>query len=100
MAENIPAVAEAPADPHRITLCKIREWGACTEGREWFRRKLPNGGSYAETLEALLADGRRSDAAWLDAKVLNAWGTDAGFMARAVADQIRIITAAAGEPDP
>ena len=74
--------------PHRITLCRIREWGACAEGRDWFRAKFPNGGSYAEVLDALLADARRADANWLTNKALTAWDSDGALIAQAVADEI------------
>ncbi|WP_042062127.1 hypothetical protein, partial [Acidomonas methanolica] len=55
----------APNDPVQITLEKIRGWHACAEGRDWFRAKFPQGGTYGDVMTALYADKRISDAWWL-----------------------------------
>ncbi|MCE2579546.1 hypothetical protein LDL36_13805 [Komagataeibacter sp. FNDCR1] len=52
-------------NPAQITLLKIREWGACSDGCDWFREKFPQGGTYGEVMNALYADKRRGDACWL-----------------------------------
>ncbi|KXV13962.1 hypothetical protein AD932_03510, partial [Gluconobacter oxydans] len=56
-------------NPTEITLLRIREWGACGDGRDWFREKFPQGGDYGLVMNALYDDKRFSDAQWLASKV-------------------------------
>ncbi|MFT9221947.1 hypothetical protein [Gluconobacter oxydans] len=56
-------------NPTEITLLRIREWGACSGGRDWFREKFPQGGDYGLVMNALYDDKRFGDAQWLASKV-------------------------------
>ncbi|WP_308718965.1 hypothetical protein [Komagataeibacter xylinus] len=66
MTHTQPEQQTAPENnPAQITLLKIRKWGACSDGRYWFREKFPQGGSYGEVMNGLYADKRYDDAHWL-----------------------------------
>lgn len=56
-------------NPTEITLLRIREWGACSGGRDWFREKFPQGGDCGLVMNALYDDKRFGDAQWLASKV-------------------------------
>ncbi|AQS90490.1 hypothetical protein A0U94_05395 [Gluconobacter albidus] len=60
---------ETTNNPTEITLLRIREWGACGDGRDWFREKFPQGGDYGLVMNALYDDRRFVDAQWLASKV-------------------------------
>ncbi|WP_194688887.1 MULTISPECIES: hypothetical protein [unclassified Gluconobacter] len=60
---------ETTNNPTEITLLRIREWGACGNGRDWFREKFPQGGDYGLVMNALYDDKRFGDAQWLASKV-------------------------------
>lgn len=51
--------------PAYLSIETIRKWGACGDGRTWFREKFPQGGDYCDVMLALYADGRHEDASWL-----------------------------------
>ncbi|MBV1833048.1 hypothetical protein [Novacetimonas pomaceti] len=72
-------------NPAQITLLKIREWGACSDGRDWFREKFPQGATYGEVMNALYADKRRGDARWLADKAFRAENITAEFIESDVA---------------
>ncbi|MFW6681714.1 hypothetical protein [Komagataeibacter intermedius] len=67
-------------NPAQITLLKIREWGACSGGRDWFREKFPQGGTYGEVMTGLYADKRYSDARWLADKAFDVKNISADFI--------------------
>ncbi|WP_220032760.1 hypothetical protein, partial [Komagataeibacter oboediens] len=72
---------DAPENnPAQITLLKIREWGACSDGRDWFREKFPQGGSYGEVMNSLYADKRYGDAHWLANKAFDVKNISADFI--------------------
>lgn len=56
-------------NPTEITLLRIREWGACGGGHDWFREKFPQGGDYGLVMNALYDDKRFGDAQWLASRV-------------------------------
>ena len=72
--------AEAKNDPAMITLEKIRKWSACQDGRDWFRGKFPQGGSYGDVMTALYADKRYADGAWLADKAFDVANISAAFI--------------------
>ncbi|MFT8922731.1 hypothetical protein [Acetobacter sp.] len=57
----------APAETNKaqITLNMLRQWGACQDGKSWFSNKFPQGAEYGETMTALYADKKYTDAQWL-----------------------------------
>ncbi|WP_102323895.1 hypothetical protein [Komagataeibacter saccharivorans] len=67
-------------NPTQITLLKIREWGACSDGRDWFREKFPQGGTYGDVMTDLYADKRYSDARWLADKAFDVKNISADFI--------------------
>ncbi|WP_162993427.1 hypothetical protein [Asaia bogorensis] len=54
-----------------ITLLRIREWGACSDGRDWFQEKFPQGGDYGAVMTALHEDRRFEEISWLTAKAFS-----------------------------
>ncbi|MCE2563350.1 hypothetical protein [Komagataeibacter sp. FNDCF1] len=83
--------ADAPENnPAQITLLKIREWGACSDGRDWFREKFPQGGAYGEVMNSLYADKRYGDARWLADKAFDVKNINADF----IKSDVRLIVAA------
>jgi hypothetical protein len=48
-----------------VTKQRLKEWGACADGRDWFKAKFPQGALFAEVYEALRGDRRYSDSDWL-----------------------------------
>ncbi|WP_220464836.1 hypothetical protein, partial [Komagataeibacter europaeus] len=72
---------DAPENnPAQITLLKIREWGACSDGRDWFREKFPQGGTYGEVMNGLYADKRYGDARWLANRAFDVKNINADFI--------------------
>ncbi|WP_157212868.1 hypothetical protein [Komagataeibacter europaeus] len=72
---------DAPENnPAQITLLKIREWGACSDGRDWFRKKFPQGGLYGEVMNSLYADKRYGDARWLANRAFDVKNINADFI--------------------
>ncbi|WP_457851840.1 hypothetical protein, partial [Komagataeibacter intermedius] len=67
-------------NPAQITLLKIREWGACSDGRDWFREKFPQGGTYGDVMTGLYADKRYGDAWWLADKAFDVKNISADFI--------------------
>ncbi|RVT96201.1 hypothetical protein EOD42_13875 [Rhodovarius crocodyli] len=96
-SDSAMAAPDTAADSCHITIDLLSEWDWHEEGREWFRTKFPDGASYGETSEALLAENLRSDALWLDYRAIDAWGLRRDFVARAVTDMTRITQQAAGK---
>ena len=81
MSETIEKTeAEVKNDPAMITLEKIRGWSACQSGRDWFRGKFPQGGTYGEVMTALYADKRYGDASWLVNKVFDVANISGAFI--------------------
>ena len=81
MSETIEKTeAEVKNDPAMITLEKIRRWSACQSGRDWFRGKFPQGGTYGEVMTALYADKRYGDASWLVNKVFDVANISGAFI--------------------
>ena len=60
-AQLTPQAAAARA----ITKERVKRCDACTEGFRWFLQKFPQGGDFLEVFDALQADKRYDDAAWL-----------------------------------
>ncbi|WNM08405.1 hypothetical protein RI056_16330 [Komagataeibacter nataicola] len=76
-----PEQQTAPENnPAQITLLKIREWGACSDGRDWFREKFPQGGTYGDVMTGLYADKRYGDARWLANKAFDVKNIDSAFI--------------------
>jgi len=76
-----PEQQTAPENnPAQITILKIREWGACSDGREWFREKFPQGGTYGDVMTGLYADKRYGDARWLANKAFDVKNISADFI--------------------
>ncbi|EKB8006295.1 hypothetical protein OOX71_001372 [Salmonella enterica] len=48
-----------------IDKSQVKAWHACSEGYRWFLDKFPQGGTYADVHDALIADKRYDDARWL-----------------------------------
>ncbi|ELI0536177.1 hypothetical protein Q8U12_004355, partial [Salmonella enterica] len=48
-----------------ITKEQLKKWHACTEGYYWFLNKFPQGGTYTDVHDALIADEHYDDARWL-----------------------------------
>jgi hypothetical protein len=64
------AKTQEAADKLLITTARLEGWDACDDGSEWFAAKYPSGeAKYAEVFEALMADKREDDAAWLFKRV-------------------------------
>ena len=64
------AKTQEAADKLLITTARLEGWDACSGGSEWFAAKYPSGeAQYAEVFEALMADKRKDDAAWLFKRV-------------------------------
>ena len=49
----------------QITKDRVKAWGACRSGYQWFLEHFPQGGEFAEVYAALQADKRYDDAGWL-----------------------------------
>ncbi|EJW5532097.1 hypothetical protein OCI16_001881 [Salmonella enterica] len=45
-----------------IDKSQVKAWHACSEGYRWFLDKFPQGGTYADVHDALIADKRYDDA--------------------------------------
>ncbi|MFB9941595.1 hypothetical protein [Gluconobacter oxydans] len=82
-------------NPTEITLLRIREWGACGGGRDWFREKFPQGGDYGLVMNALYEDKRFGDAQWLASKVF----TEIKDTAAIVGSEVAAIQAATNDKD-
>lgn len=54
-----------------LSIETIRKWGACGDGREWFRKRFPQGGDCCDVMLALYEDGRKDDASWLASTMLS-----------------------------
>ncbi|MCW4579627.1 hypothetical protein, partial [Gluconacetobacter entanii] len=80
MTQQVEQLTAPENNPAQITLLKIREWGACSDGRDWFREKFPQGGTYGEVMNALYADKRRGDARWLADKAFRVENITAEFI--------------------
>ncbi|GAA3671759.1 hypothetical protein [Acetobacter lovaniensis] len=67
MTDTQQVEQNAPAETNKaqITLNMLRQWGACQDGKSWFSNKFPQGAEYGETMTALYADKKYSDARWL-----------------------------------
>ncbi|MCW4590427.1 hypothetical protein NO263_07530 [Gluconacetobacter entanii] len=98
MTQQVEQQTAPENNPAQITLLKIREWGACSDGRDWFREKSPQGGTYGEVMNALYADKRRGDARWLADKAFRVENITAEFIESDVA-AILSATKDAGEVD-
>ncbi len=61
----MPKQPRAAAPTLTITLRLLREWQACSDGRQWFETKFPQGGTYPAVQQALRDDRRFADSRWL-----------------------------------
>lgn len=68
---NDAVKAEQVANPLEITKERLREWSACASGYEWFLKKFPKGGLFADVYKALRNDRRYEDASWLITLVID-----------------------------
>ncbi|MBM9401593.1 hypothetical protein JUN65_08335 [Gluconacetobacter azotocaptans] len=93
MSDTIEKTEVIKSDPAMITLEKIRGWYACGGGRDWFREKFPQGGSYGEVMNALYADNRHGDARWLANKAFDVTSITADFIQSDVQSIISVTNA-------
>ncbi|EHO6498310.1 hypothetical protein KJM25_003232 [Salmonella enterica] len=56
-----------------ITKEQLKKWHACTEGYRWFLDKFPQGGTYTDVHDALIADEHYDDARWLVDKMYDTY---------------------------
>ncbi|ENP9830483.1 hypothetical protein ACEJ88_003537 [Salmonella enterica] len=56
-----------------ITKEQLKKWHACTEGYRWFLDKFPQGGTYTDVHDALIADEHYDDARWLVDRMFNTY---------------------------
>lgn len=78
-----------------ITLLRIREWGACSDGGDWFREKFPQGGDYGTVMTALHEDRRLADATWLADKAFS----EAANVSALVRSEITAVQSATKDKD-
>ena len=54
----------------KITVKKLKELGACSDGIDMFREAFPDGGEFRDVVERAIAIGAIDDALWLAPRVL------------------------------
>lgn len=90
MTDTQQVEQNAPAETNKaqITLNMLRQWGACQDGKSWFSNKFPQSAEYGETMTALYADKKYTDAQWL------AWNTfDKAFSKEIVISDVNSLIA-------
>ncbi|ELT6446087.1 hypothetical protein Q8B73_004497, partial [Salmonella enterica] len=63
-----------------ITKEQLKKWHACTEGYRWFLDKFPQGGTYTDVHDALIADEHYDDAYWLSNKMYDTYLNNPEFL--------------------
>ncbi|WP_430488585.1 hypothetical protein ACQR7C_10795 [Salmonella enterica] len=56
-----------------ITKEQLKKWHACTKDYYWFLNKFPQGGTYTDVHDALIADEHYDDARWLVDKMYDTY---------------------------
>ncbi|EDM2050488.1 hypothetical protein CKT45_20515, partial [Salmonella enterica subsp. enterica serovar Muenchen] len=63
-----------------ITKEQLKKWHACTEGYRWFLDKFPQGGTYTNVRDALIADRHYDDARWLVDRMYDSYQDNPEFI--------------------